>query len=66
MPAASSKGMSVFSRKSNIEYFNWGGSIKETVELAWGSMSTKRVLYPKNANAAETLMEVVVFPTPPF
>ena len=35
-------------------------------ELAWGSRSTSSTLRPRMASAAERLMAVVVFPTPPF
>src|ERR1700733_6163748 len=35
-------------------------------ELAWGSQSTSRQVSPSRANAAERLIAVVVFPTPPF
>jgi hypothetical protein len=36
------------------------------VALACGSQSTSSVLKDEMANAAERLMAVVVFPTPPF
>src|ERR1700684_130115 len=35
-------------------------------ELACGSQSTRRQLSPSRASAAERLIAVVVFPTPPF
>ena len=42
------------------------GEAEPPVELAWGSQSIRRVLRPSSARAAERLMAVVVFPTPPF
>ena len=36
------------------------------VVLAWGSQSMSSVFFSITASAAERLMDVVVFPTPPF
>jgi hypothetical protein len=36
------------------------------VELAWGSISTKSVLFSAAAMDADRLIAVVVLPTPPF
>src|SRR6266704_5982816 len=51
---------------SNIDLVTVRGSTYDIVELACGSRSMRRVLMPLLATAAERLMAVVVFPTPPF
>ncbi len=53
----------------NTSYIDFGSertSRNVIDEFAWGSRSTSRTLRPRMASAAERLMAVVVFPTPPF
>src|SRR6266704_16636 len=51
---------------SNIDFVTERGSTYDIVEFACGSRSMRRVLKPLLATAADRLMAVVVFPTPPF
>src|SRR5437867_11523900 len=45
---------------------SWVGSMKDSVQFAWGSRSMRRVLNFFWARAAARLIAVVVLPTPPF